>query len=353
MSGYRRYYFPNTEALGPNEMRIIALGTGRPYMRPAQANTGWLIELGNGDKFMFDFGFGTQMRFSALEISYHDITAYLASHLHSDHVGDFGQIWIASWVGGRTKPLVVYGPSGAEPKYGMARFVQKQRESFVWDTATRVGFLPAVGEEVEVHEFDYSKTAAIYKANGVSITSFPAIHIMDGPVGFRLEWNGLTLVYSGDTTPNGLLIQNAKNADVLIHDTYNTIDQMVANTGHDKKGGSAVNTYIHTDPFDAGRIFSMVRPRLAVSFHFYNDFDTASEIEREIRKNYDGPLALSHDLMVINVTKEGIATRLASTGSNVYPNMTYQEAYRRAPRKPRPVLSSWLSEQRLFLKEQG
>ena len=173
---------------------------------------------------------------------------------------------------------------------------------------------------------------------------------MDGPVGFRLEWNGLTLVYSGDTTPSSFLVENAANTDVLIHDTYNTVEQMVASTGHDKKGGSAVTTYIHTDPFDAGRIFDMVKPRLAVSFHFYNDFDTAAEIEREIRKNYQGGLALAHDLMVINVTKANIVTRLASTGSHVYPNTTYQDAYRKAPRKPRPVMSDWLAAGRLFLK---
>jgi len=350
MAGYRRYYFPNTEALAPDEMRIIALGTGRPYVRPAQANTGWLVELGNGDKFMLDFGFGTQMRFSALEIPYQDVTAYFASHLHTDHVGDFGQIWVASWVGGRTKPLVVYGPSGSEPKYGMKAFVEKQKESYAWDTITRVGFLPAIGEEIEVHEFDYRKTDVIYDRNGVKITSFPAIHIFDGPVGFRLEWNGLTLVYSGDTTPNGFLIENAEGADVLIHDTYNTVEQMVERSGHDKKGGAAVNTHIHTDPYDAGKIFALVQPRLAISFHFYNDFDTSSSIEREIRKNYQGALALAHDLMVVNVAKDNITTRLAATGSHIYPNTANQEAYRAAPRKPRPQMSSWLSERRLFLE---
>jgi ribonuclease Z len=348
MSAYRQYYFPNTEKLASDEMRVTALGTGRPYVRPAQANTGWLIELGNGDKFMFDFGFGTQMRFTALEIPYQDITAYFASHLHTDHVGDFGQIWVASWVGGRTKPLVVYGPSGSEPKYGMRCFVEKQRESFAWDTATRVGFLPAVGEEIEVHEFDYSKVQIIYEVGGVRITSFPAIHIFDGPVGLRLEWNGLTMVYSGDTTPNGFLIDNAINTDLLIHDTYNTVEQMVARSGHDKKGGTAVNAFIHTDPFDAGRIFAMVQPRLAVSFHFYNDFDTSNEIEREIRKNYLGPLALAQDLMVFNITRDNIVTRMASAGSHVYPNTIYQEAYRNAPRKPRPEMSQWLSDRRLF-----
>ena len=97
---YREHYFPNTEELGADEMRVTALGTGRPFLRPAQANAGWLVELGNGDKFMFDFGFGTQTNFAALEIPYERMTAYFATHLHTDHVGDFAQIWIGSWSAG-------------------------------------------------------------------------------------------------------------------------------------------------------------------------------------------------------------------------------------------------------------
>ena len=105
MPTYRDHYYPNTEALAKHEMRVTALGTGRPFLRPAQANASWLIELGNGDKFMFDFGFGSQMNFSGLEIPYADMTAYFATHLHTDHVGDFAQIWVGSWTGGRLKPL--------------------------------------------------------------------------------------------------------------------------------------------------------------------------------------------------------------------------------------------------------
>ena len=40
------YYFPNTEPLGAQEFRVVALGTGSPALRKAQASTSWLIELG-------------------------------------------------------------------------------------------------------------------------------------------------------------------------------------------------------------------------------------------------------------------------------------------------------------------
>ena len=49
-------YYPGTEALGPDEMRVTACGTGHPMARPKQAASCWLVELGNGDKFLFDLG---------------------------------------------------------------------------------------------------------------------------------------------------------------------------------------------------------------------------------------------------------------------------------------------------------
>ena len=156
--------------------------TGRPFVRRAQANCSWLIELGSGDKFVMDFGSGSQANFTALEIPHQAITAYFATHLHADHVGDFAQVWIGSWAGGRVKPLIVYGPSGPEPKYGTAHFVRKQMESPAWDTDTRLGTLPDAGAEVEVHEFDYRQTGVVYDRNGAVIKSFPAVHIYDGPV---------------------------------------------------------------------------------------------------------------------------------------------------------------------------
>ena len=350
MSQYREHYFPNTEPLGANEMRITALGTGRPFLRPAQANAGWLIELGNGDKFMFDFGFGTQSNFGALEIPYQAMTAYFATHLHTDHVGDFAQIWIGSWLGGRSVPLEVYGPSSNQPHFGFAHFIQKQRESYAWDTETRRGTANMLGAEVNVHEFDYSKVHVIYEKNGVKITSFPAVHIYDGPVSLRLEWNGLCFVYSGDTTPSHFMIENGKGADVLVHETFNTVKQLIERSGYPERMARAVGTIAHSDPAEAGKVLAECNPRLAVAFHFFNDFDTAPEIDAAIRTHYKGPLALAKDMMVFNVTKEQIVTRMAVTSSHVWPNKELHGDFRKAPVGKPMQMSRWLADKQVFPK---
>jgi ribonuclease Z len=349
---HRNHYFPNIEALEASEMRIVALGTGRPFPRRNQANCSWLVELGNGDKYMFDFGYGSQINFAALEIPYDDVTAYFASHLHVDHVGDFPQIWIGSWVGGRLRPLVVYGPSGTEPRYGFRHFVERQIEAYAWDADTRAGILPAVGAEVDVHEFDYAKTHTVFERNGARVTAFPAIHIYDGAVSYRLDWNGLSFVFSGDTTPNSFFVENGKGADVVVHDAFNTAAQLMAQSGHDRRTAHTIGSSVHSDPAEVGRVFDMIRPRLAVAFHFFNDFDTASEIEAEIRRHYAGRLTLAEDLMVFNVDKREIRVRKAVVAQSVLPNKAGRDQeIAKAARRPRLPMSGWLADKRLFPKD--
>ena len=211
---------------------------------------------------------------------------------------------------------------------------------------------PSAGAEVEVHEFDYKQTGVVYDRNGVVIKSFPAVHIYDGPVSYRLEWNGLTFVFSGDTTPSQFFVDNAKGADLLIHECFNTVTQLIERSGYDEKTARAVGTVVHTAPNEAGQVLALVKPRLAVVYHFFNDFDTGGDVEREIRKHYHGPLALAQDLMVFNVTPDDVRVRLAVTAAHVWPNKQHHEdGFRAAPRLKKGLkMSRWLADKQLFPK---
>ena len=91
-------YYPGTEDLKPDEMRIVALGTGMPSSRPKQAAACWLVELGNGDKFFFDLGSGCHERISAQKIPYDYLDKVFIGHLHVDHIRLHGkrEQWIAA-----------------------------------------------------------------------------------------------------------------------------------------------------------------------------------------------------------------------------------------------------------------
>ena len=107
-------WYPRTEQLGPDEMFVVALGTGMPTpITSAQKSSAWYVELGNGDIFLFDIGSGSVENLFALRPEFHRVDKVFASHLHTDHVGDAAALWVGGWLSGRYTPLHIYGPSGS------------------------------------------------------------------------------------------------------------------------------------------------------------------------------------------------------------------------------------------------
>jgi ribonuclease Z len=342
-SNYPHTFYPNTEKLGKAEMRITALGTGMPNQSPSNVAACFLVELGNGDSFLFDIGTGSTDRLAGLEADYSKLDKVFVSHLHTDHAGDLAALWVAGWINGRYTPLQVYGPSGKTPELGTKVHVDHIRDAWAWDVTSRAGTLPNAGGEIEAHEFDFSKTAVIYDENGVKITSFPAIHIRDGSVSYRLDWNGLSFVFGGDSAPNKWFIKEAKGADVVVHECFFTPENWMEIAGFPYKEAYWVTSVIHTPPEGFGKIMSEIDPRMAVAYHYWNHRDVEFGIYDGVRKTYDGPLTMSDDLTVINVTKDHIEVREATINHDSWPQGTSKEwdtAHRGEPATG--LMSEWL-----------
>ena len=345
-------YFPGTEELDPDEMRLIACGTGMPTARESQAASCWLLELGNGDKFIFDGGTGSAARIASLNIPYEFLNKIFISHLHTDHFGDFSAYFVGGWLAGRQGPLHVYGPSGARPETGTEYAIEHWEKALTWDVEGRAGRLPASGGNVVVHEFDFKgENAIIYQENGVTIRSWPANHVIDGPVSFGLEWNGLKFVFGGDTYPNQWYVKYAADADLAIHECFITVPDMISKFGFSVSNALEVGTQIHTPPEAFGKVMSLIKPRMAVAYHFFNDADTSPAILEGIRSTYDGPLTLAEDYMVWNITKDEIRTRMISYNEDAWPPP--------GAKAPPPVdrsitkyTSDWIVEMNLDVSEQ-
>jgi ribonuclease Z len=340
---HREVYYPGTEDLAPDEMRVTACGTGMPNARPKQAAACWLVELGNGDKFLFDIGTGSAERISALKIPHDYLDKVFIGHLHSDHFGDLDALWIGGVVANRTYPLRVWGPDSVEPKYGTKAALAAMEETFAWDVDSRIGNTDTRGLFMEVHEFDYKAVnQVIYQENGVTIRTIPAVHIFDGPVSFILEWNGLTLAYSSDTFPNKWWLEHTKGVDVSIHECFITPDALVSKQNFTPQAALNVGTQIHTSPAQFGKVMSETKPRLAIAYHFFNDFDTSPDVLKDIRRTYDGPLALAMDYMVINVTKDDIRVRMAAIDEDIWPQPATRPLVPPDPGLARTSLSDYM-----------
>ena len=339
---YPASYFPNTELLGPGEMRITALGTGMPNQTRAAVSISYLVELGNGDKFIFDIGSGSMANLFSLRPDFSKLDKVFASHLHVDHVGDFMGLHIGGWLSGRYTPIHFFGPSGDTPELGSKAYVEAMQKGYAWDLATRSGALPDKGAQIVVHEFDYlQENEIVYDKNGVVIRSWPAIHALDGSVSYSLEWNGLKYVFGGDTYPNKWYIEFAKNADVASHECFLPPDALAAYFGWDLRQATWVSTRIHTEPKAFGKVMSAIKPRLAVGYHSVQSPENNAAIMDGVRATYQGPLALARDLMVINVTKDDMVVRMATVDEYVLPP-NVSEAYIKAPRSNEKETSKFI-----------
>ncbi len=321
----RDVYYPGTEALAPDEMRVVALGTGMPSARPKQASACWLVELGNGDKFLFDLGSGCHARIAAQKIPYDYLDKVFLGHLHVDHIGDLPSFWLGGIVMNRLVPIRIWGPSGGTPEYGTKHALDMLQKAYVWDIGTRSGVNDMRGGVLEVHEFPFDGiNKVIYNENGVVVRSIPAVHGLDGAVSFILEWNGLKFVYGSDTVPNKWYVEHAKGADFAIHESFLPPALLITKQGYAPKEALMVGTQGHTSPEQFGKVMSLVKPRHAVGYHFYNDFDTEPVVRERIRETYDGPLDLATDYMVWNVTKNDIRVRMSAIDEEVWPRPALQ-----------------------------
>ena len=308
----RDFYAPNSESLKPDEMRVIACGTGMPTPRPAQAAACFLVELGNGDKFLFDVGDGSVERLFALQIPTAFLDKVFIGHLHGDHFGGLGSLYVAGGIAGRFSPLRIWGPSGSRPELGTAAAVEAMEKMYLWDLEGRLGQTDVRGFATEVTEFDYKKVHVVYEENGVEITAFPAIHAIDGSVSYRLDWNGLAFVFSSDTYPNKWFVEQAKDADLVVHECFIAVPDLIRGYGLTPESALQVGTQIHTPPEAFGKVMSIVKPRMAVAYHFWTGIESTPGVHERIRKTYDGPLSLAKDYMVWNVTKDEIKVRMAA-----------------------------------------
>jgi ribonuclease Z len=380
--------------LADDEMRITFLGTfGGPPVRRAQQQMSIFVEVGPWtpeppdpskgfgkatDSFVFDLGGGCLANYAAMGITYSRMDKVFINHLHADHTADLPNLYCFGPVFDRKWPLYIWGqgrsgvesPEGSGKYYedGLADFCRHLREAWRWHTEGQ-SYLPTTYLEYQVPtrddwhtpvpltpvgddaandsyaivpiELDWTKTGLdadgdpdytniAYQANGVTITHFPVIHYRKGSLGYKLEWNGLSLIYTSDTRPETVSIQQARNGgkgvDVFIHEMSPAQELGVMKTmgltwpdrsapGWDQSLDqmNAIVESAHTPQGAFGCLLSRIdpRPQLAVAVHFPVEDDIVECAYSSVRKHFpegDYPqfgkdIVWPTDLMVLKVKK--------------------------------------------------
>jgi ribonuclease Z len=167
--------------------------------------------------------------------------------------------------------------------------------------------------ELLVQEFDFFQTQVVYEASGVTITAFPVIHALSGAVGYRIDNGELTVVLSGDTRPGWPLVRACEGTtvDLLIHECFPTAEMIAASMNMPIERANVILNQAHTSPRGAGKVFDLVRPRMAGLWHTLVTPQGTPLIFEDLRKVYPGPVVQTQDLTVFNVASEAVIARQA------------------------------------------
>ena len=329
---------PGTEELAADEIRVSILGSGLPWVTKAQAAGSVLMEVGNPqrDVFVFDLGAGSLANFSGLLVPLTSLKKVFLTHLHADHIADYITLMGSYTKAGRLDPVDVWGGGSDHQEQGIGAFVEAIERALAWDTASLKGYVQTTGAHATAHEVPYDSTEVVYESNGVTITSFPVIHAINGAVGYRVDYAGQSVVFSGDTKPTKTLVEAAQGCDLLIHETFLPPETFAELMNFPLEKATIVVNEGHTPANAAGLVFQMVEPRMAAMWHCHVIDGYIDSVFESMRSSYAGAATLCQDLTVFNVTAGAVVARQAAVNPTPKPTLGPSETKPRLDQIPPP-----------------
>jgi ribonuclease Z len=284
------------------EIKVTLLGTGCPPAVMNRFGPSILVEAGE-QKFLFDAGRGALQRLNQVKVRWRDVQGVFLTHLHSDHVVGFPDLWLTGWLTpGRDVPLQVWGPRGTR------KMMSHLEQAYEYDIRIRLYDDRASPDGVVILAEDVAE-GVVYEKNGVKITAFEVDHTPVKPAfGYRIDYAGRSVVLSGDTRVSENLIRHAQGVDLLVHEVASP--ETFQRAGSPPERAKSVVAH-HVTPEQAGEVFSRTKPKLAVYSHIVLPTATEQDLIPPTRKTYAGPLELGEDLMVMEVGEKVVVRRPA------------------------------------------
>ena len=298
-------------------LTVTLLGTGSPILIPERSGPAILVEA-NGRKLLFDAGRGVAGRLWESRVPLRDVSAVFFTHLHSDHVTGFPDLWLTGMLPNksfahRSVPMHVFGPTGTRA------MMTNLARAYEADVRIRQADEKTSPEGARIIARDIHQ-GVVYDEDGVTVTAFDVDHgdLIKPALGYRIDYGGHSVVLSGDTRPSENLIRIAANTDVLFHEVAAARPELLARS-------DAARRIIghHTTPDQAGRVFTRVHPRLAIYTHVVLlstdpavEPPTIADLVRGTRTTYSGPLEVGEDLMKVEVGDSITVHRHAAAGEH-------------------------------------
>ena len=278
-----------------DDLVVTILGSGGgPPTNTRRYGPSTLVQAA-GETLLFDAGRGAAFRLAEAKIPF--VSKIFLTHLHSDHIFSIPDLWLTPWPVRRDHPLEIWGPAGT------AAMMANLEKAYEFDIHIRRDVdekFPAIA--VEVKATDVTE-GVIYDNGGLKVTVFDVDHRPIKPAfGYRIDYDGHSVVISGDTRKSDNLIKFSEGVDVLIHEVYAADPKKAPNV--------AVATVVaahHTTALEAGEVFAAVKPQLAVYSHIVParlPEAALAALPSITAQTYEGTVIVGDDLMRIEIGDE-------------------------------------------------
>ena len=258
---------------------VWCLGTGSPRLDGDRAGASVLL-MDRGVATVVDCGIGALYRLSQLGVRPHQVGAVLLTHHHVDHVADLPALILTRWIAGRRRAaprLRIVGPRGTR------EFVDVSLSAYAADIESRIatGWLPT-DLSVDVEEMDGGGevTVGVWRIGAFGVDHRPVA----AALGYTVEREGTRIVISGDTRPCSALIEQARGADVLLHEAIYP--------------GYGVPAY-HTLAEDVGKVAAEAAVARLVLTHLIPGTLPDEQWLQEARGHFHGPAIVARDLLQV------------------------------------------------------
>ena len=187
-------------------MKITFLGSGDAFGSGGRFQTCFLAD-GGGRRLLIDCGASSLVAMNQKGVDPATVGAIVISHLHGDHFGGVPFFLLDAQFSKRGAPLTIAGPPGIRDRVREAMEVLFPKSS-----ETRQRFA------IDFMELDPRARTAV---GGMSVTAYPVVHFCGAPpYALRVECDGRTIAYSGDTEWTDELLEASAGADLFICEAY-------------------------------------------------------------------------------------------------------------------------------------
>ena len=281
-------------------MKLVFLGSGGSWPTKDRNLSSVALKM-NGDVILFDCAEGTQRQIFHSSLNFMHVNTILISHFHGDHFLGLPGLIQSMYLNDRKKPLYILGPQGTtdtikgtlslgyfSPTFDILTKDLKDgdvvdNETYTITTRSVDHDIPALAyaieEKMRKGRFHPEKAIALGVSEGPlfrKLQNGEEVKIDDriikpedvmGP-----PRKGRKIVYSGDTRPSPSIIDLARDADVLVHDSTfaHELEEKALNYGH--------STNVH-----AAQAAKEANVKVLFLTHISPRYDDALELENEAK----------------------------------------------------------------------